>query len=250
MNEQYNVICEVYDELSGVDTEVWADYLCKLINQHSEIPTDLVLDAACGTGKLTQAMSDCGYDMTGIDISCGMLSIARQRCSSNVLLLNQDICDFELYGTVSAVICCLDSVNYLTFKDVERFLKCCHLYLDPNGLLIFDVNTEYKFKNIYADNDYILENADGSSLLAWSCNYDSESAKCLFSLTLFTEDENGMYFRQDEQQTEYCHSHTKLAELIEKCGFILLAAYDELSFKPVKSDSHRCHYICKNIKEN
>lgn len=249
MNNQYEVLCEVYDELSGVDTSLWADHLCRLIERYAEIPTCLVLDAACGTGKLTQALSERGYDMTGIDISCGMLSAARQICSPNVLLLNQDIRNFELYGTVSAIVCCLDSVNYLTHDGVEDFLKCCNLYLDPRGLLIFDVNTKYKFENVYADNDFILENDDGSHLLAWSCNYDRSSESCLFSLTLFSRGDEGEYYRQDEQQTEYYHSHEFLCRAIRESGFQLLAVYGELSFEEAHATTQRCHYICKNIKE-
>lgn len=248
MNGQYEVISEIYDELSGVDNDAWASYIDGLLKKHAQIPCELVLDAACGTGKLTSKLSSMGYDMIGLDISYGMLSVARERCPANVLLLNQDMRDFELYGTVSAVVCCLDSVNYLDADGVLKFFSCCHLYLDPNGLLIFDVNTEYKFENIYGENDFILENNDGSHLLAWSCGYDINSRSCLFSLSLFSKNKNGTYTREDEQQTEYCHSDAFIKASLEKCGFEVLAVYGELSDAAPTNTSQRNHYVCRAIK--
>ena len=91
MNGQYEVISEIYDELSGVDTDKWAEYIDTLLKKHSAIPCELVLDAACGTGKLTARLAEMGYDMIGLDISYGMLSAARERCPMNILLLNQDM---------------------------------------------------------------------------------------------------------------------------------------------------------------
>ncbi len=248
MNGQYEVISEIYDELSGVDTDKWAEYINGLLKKHSTIPCELVLDAACGTGKLTAKLAEMGYDMIGLDISYGMLSAARERCPMNILLLNQDMRNFELYGTVSAVISCLDSVNYLDADGVFEFFSCCHLYLDPDGLLVFDINTEYKFENIYGENDFILENDTGEHLLAWSCGFDRSKKSCLFSLSLFSKNKNGTYTREDEQQTEYCHSDDFIKATLKKCGFELLAVYGELSDTAPSPTSQRAHYVCRAVK--
>ncbi len=248
MHGQYEVISEIYDELSGVDTDKWASYIDGIIKKYA--PTaSLVLDAACGTGKLTSKLSDMGYDMIGLDISYEMLSIARQRCQPNVLLLNQDMCDFELYGTVGAVISCLDSVNYLNGEELKKFFLCCQLYLDPDGLLIFDANTQYKFENVYADNDFILESDDSSNLLAWSCNYNRQTQQCLFSLSLFSKNEDGTYTREDEQQTEYCHSDEFIKKTLEECNFTLIGTFGELSSSSPEKSSHRIHYVCRAMHE-
>lgn len=244
MHGQYEVISEIYDELSGVDNEKWAAYIDGIIKKYSP-SCSIVLDAACGTGKLTSRLSDMGYDMIGLDISYEMLSIARQRCQPNVLLLNQDMCDFELYGTVGAVISCLDSVNYLNGDELKKFFSCCQLYLDPDGLLIFDANTEYKFENVYADNDFILESDNTSHLLAWSCNYSKQTKQCLFSLSLFSKNKNGTYTREDEQQTEYCHSDDFIKKTLEECGFSIIGTFGELSDTSPDTTSHRIHYVCR-----
>lgn len=247
MNNQYDVIFEIYDEFSGIDVSQWAKYIRTLIKKHSTIPTQLVLDAACGTGRLTAELAE-DFDMIGLDVSCGMLSVARQKCPPQVLLLNQDMRQFDLYGTVSAVICCLDSVNYLNSNDIEKFFACCHLFLDPDGLLIFDVNTKYKFENVYKNNDFIFETDDGARLLAWGCDYDTEKKQCTFSLSLFSENEDGTYTRDDEQQYEYMHTDEDLRRALENCGFEILGIYGELSYDIPSEDSQRHHFVCKNIK--
>ena len=69
--------------------------------------------------------------------------------------------EFELYGTVDVILCVLDSVNYLIEDgELEQMLSLCHNYLNDGGLLIFDINSEYKFRNILADNVYTYEKDD------------------------------------------------------------------------------------------
>ena len=158
MND-YSVIAGVYDRInSGVDYERWADYVESLFEKHLEKRPELVLDLASGTGSMTLALAARGYDMIGVDLSEEMLAEATDRMYIMIddgilpedgrrpLFLCQDIREFELYGTVGAVLCCLDSLNYLTEKDdLKKTLKTVHNYLEPGGIFIFDINTPYKF---------------------------------------------------------------------------------------------------------
>ena len=113
----YSAIAHVYDIFNGdVDYESWADFAEECFDRFLPARPELVLDLACGTGILTAILAERGYDMTGIDLSPEMLSTARENCPESVLLLLQDITAFELYGTVGAVLCSLDSLNHLTKK--------------------------------------------------------------------------------------------------------------------------------------
>ena len=195
----YGKIAGVYDLLnSHIDYSKWADYIERVIEKFKKAPTKLMLDLGCGTGRMTFEMRRRGYDMTGVDISPEMLSEASERAlaegARDILWLCQDMCSFELYGTVDAVVCCLDSLNHLTKSgELERCFKTVHNYLVPDGLFIFDMNTPYKFENVYAERDYILE-CDGL-LTAWQNEYNKKSRICDFYISVFSERSDGSYSR-------------------------------------------------------
>lgn len=141
----YTGIARVYDRLNeDVDYEKWADYVTRLFNKYGCKP-DLVLELACGTGSFAIIMSKKGYEMICVDISEEMLTEAGQKAEAagqNILFLRQDMTSFELYGTVGAIVCLLDSVNHLQdMEDVKKMLRLCYNYLDPGGT--FDFRREY-----------------------------------------------------------------------------------------------------------
>ena len=142
----YEALAGVYDALTeDVDYERRGDYLEKLLKR-SCIPVRTVLDLACGTGELTAILTERGYEMIGVDASPDMLSQARQKAEDLTgeppVFLNQSMPELDLYGTVDAAVCCLDSLNYLTSpRDVQKTLERLHLFISPGGLLVFDVNT-------------------------------------------------------------------------------------------------------------
>lgn len=265
MTEGYNVIAEVYDRLNAeIDYVKWADFVEEAFDKFLTKRPELVLDLACGTGIMTRELAMRGYDMIGADGSAEMLSVAADRAYINVgtedearlpiLYLLQDMRSFELYGTVGAVTCCLDSINYLTENaDVEKCFSLVHNYLDPNGLFLFDVNSPYKFENIYGDNAYILENENGadgenSVFCAWQNRYDRETCICDFYLTLFSEDADGRYIRQEETQRERMYKPCELEEMLRKTGFDVLGFYGDMSFGDVKSDTERIYIAARALK--
>ena len=217
-----------------------------------------MLDLACGTGSMALELSDRGYDMIGVDRSEDMLSEAYLRSEGKgILYLLQDMRSFELYGTVGAVVCCLDSINYLlTPEDVARTFKNVHNYLDPDGLFLFDMNTPYKFKNIYADNAYILEDeidyGDGtppaSVFCGWQNQYDEKNGICTFYLTLFEENEDGSYTRSEEEQHEREYSLETIKKLLSDSNFELCGVFRGYGFEEINETTERW-YIAARAKK-
>lgn len=252
MNEQYSVISQYYELLnSGMDYEAYADFIDKIIKEKGIEKTELVLDLACGTGKITRLLADRGYDMTGVDISPEMLSIAREqeyKDQKGILYLCQDMREFELYGTVDATVCCLDSLNYLLkTADVEKCFRLVHNYLVPDGIFIFDVNTPRRFTEEYAKHDYILE--EEGVLLAWQNYYNEKNKTCDFVLSFFEEQQDGSYERYDEIQREKIFSMRTLKSLISKCGFELLDIYSDLDFSVNIDKSDKWFFVCRCAKQ-
>ena len=251
--EQYTSIASVYDKLNAdFDYKKYAEFLSSQIKNNQKTDTSLVLDLACGTGRLTRELRALGYDMTGVDYSENMLALAKDVCYekniSDILWLCQPMQDFELYGTVDACVCTLDSVNYLTkIDDLKKCFSLVHNYLIPDGVFVFDVNTPYKFENIYADNSYILE--DDGILCAWQNEYNKKSRICKFYLSIFTENEDGTYSREDEEQKEKCYTKKQLIDILSETGFELISIAGDLDGREATDTDERWYITARNKKE-
>ena len=224
--EGYGALASVYEQLnSEIDYVAWADYVEKKFDAFLSKRPTLVLDLACGTGTMTRELSRRGYDMIGVDGSADMLSQAMMAGQPHpILYLEQDMRSFELYGTVGATVCCLDSINYLLAPDdVQKTFSLVYNYLDPDGLFLFDINTPYKFECVYGDNDYILEDEENGVYCGWQNHYDRETQLCDFDLSIFTPDAAGKYRRYDEHQMERCYARKTMETLLKNTGFELLS---------------------------
>ncbi len=263
MNE-YSAIAGVYDRInSGVDYEKWADRVEALFDKYLAQRPELVLDLACGTGRMTFPLARRGYDMIGVDQSAEMLSRATDALyelidgekfpaeSRRPLFLCQDMRELELYGTVGAAVCCLDSLNYLT-KDGELKTVMDKLanYIDTDGLLIFDMNTPYKFENIYGENAYVYDVEEDRAFCVWQNFHDKKTGLCEFLLTVFSEAEDGRYIREDETQTERCYSMAEIKEALADAGFELLETAADLDGTPPSDRTERWHFAARNKREH
>lgn len=251
MNKQYTNIAALYDKLNAdVSYSELADFLTNKTEKYYGKKPSLILDLACGTGKLTRELARRGYDMTGIDLSEDMLMVANENSASeglDILYLCQDMTEFELYGTVDAVYCCFDSLNYLTRPgELSKCFSLVHNYLFPDGIFIFDMNTPYKFENVYADNSYILE-ADGV-FCGWQNYYNKNSKMCDFYLTFFEEQPDGSYLRSDEAQRERCYSEKSILKALKDNGFELIEILGE-DKKSAPADTDERRYFVARAKK-
>lgn len=248
----YEGFAQVYDLfMEDIPYEQWAEYICEIWSKHSK-EIKLVADLGCGTGNITRILADKGYDMIGIDISESMLAKAMEKeknakNSSSVLYLNQDMREFELYGTVDSIISICDSINYITEEeDLLQVFKLVNNYLDPEGLFIFDINTIYKFENILGCNSfgYTTDN----SAYTWENYYDKEECINEFYTNFFVlDEESGQYNRFEEFHYEKGWTVEKITELLEKAGLKLLNVYDDNSFEPPNATSQRVYFVAQEI---
>lgn len=247
----YSDLAPFYDSLNGeVDFEKWADYFEHQFKTYGKISIREVLDLGCGTGRMTFTLHKRGYDMVGLDLCEEMLAIAYENATNvkdgnKILWLCQDMTDFELYGTVDAVVSCLDCLNHL--PDIASLRKCLllvHNYLVPNGLFLFDMNTPYKFREVYGNNAYILE--DEGVVCAWQ--NETEGNKTTFYINLFCEDIDGKYIRFDSEQTETCYTYDQLTALFRETGFALECVHADIHETPVTETAERWHFTLRCLK--
>lgn len=238
----YSVIAPLYDRINGDQYAPYAAFLQDVFSRFSPIPVREVLDLGCGTGRIAALLADAGFDMVALDMSYDMLAIAREvNADKNTLLLCQDMRAFELYGTVQAAYSSFDCLNYLKNEtELKKVLRLLHNYIEPNGLFVFDVNTQYRFEHVYADNTFSYEFEDG--LLLWRNEYGE--GECTFTLDWFELQEDESYFRYSETQTEYLHAHETLVSLAEACGFEVLDVFADTDFGK-QSPAEKAYYILK-----
>ena len=249
--EAYTNFAQVYDLfMDNIPYIEWCDYITSLLQEY-QISEGLLLDLGCGTGTLTEALSKKGYDMIVIDASLEMLEIAMEKhlaSGSNTLYLLQDMRNFELYGTVKAIISICDSINYiLTLEELIQVFSLVNNYLDPKGIFLFDLNTEYKYHTLLADNT-IAEAREDSSFI-WENYYDPDTKINEYHLTLFLKEKEELYHRYTETHYQRSYSLEEIQTALQKAGLTFLAAYDAFTREPVKADSERIYILARECRK-
>lgn len=240
----YSSFAKYYDILTNdVNYKARAEYLVKIFEQHMSKP-EIILDLACGTGSMSIELAKLGFDVIGVDKSIDMLSVAREKSVDlDILFLNQTMEAFDLYGTVNAVICNLDSINHLSSsKKVEQCISRVSLFLEKDGLFIFDINTPHKIKNILGNNTFIYDNPKVYCI--WQNTYSEKDKKITFDLTFFEKYETN-YQRFNEHFSEKEYSVEELSTILKKVGMEIVAIYDEMTFEPISEKSQRAVFVVR-----
>ncbi len=249
--EAYSGFAEVYDLfMDNVPYGDWCRYLIHILHG-SGIKDGLVLELGCGTGRMTRLLAKAGYDMIGADVSEEMLGIARQakKTDPDILYLNQDMREFELYGTVRAVVSVCDSLNYITEeKELQKVFSLVNNYLDPGGIFVFDLNTPYKYQKLLAQNTF-CENREEAGFI-WENEYDPKTQINEYDLTLFIKESDGRYRKYEETHYQRAYEIEQVRELIEKSGLEWVACYEAFRKKAPGENSERVTVIARECTKH
>lgn len=244
--EAYTAFATVYDQyMDNIDYDGWARNILKLFEKF-KMPMEIVCDLGCGTGQMTRRLKKAGFDMIGIDLSYDMLMEAMaDEDSEGILYLNQDMREFELYGTVGAVVSLCDSINYLTsYDDLLIVCKLVNNYLDPKGLFIFDVKTISYYEKL--GNNVIAENRENGSFI-WENDYDPDTKDNAYYLTIYEENDEGSFDRFEEEHLQHAFSRKEIERAIIESGLELLDVLDVDTMKPATEKSDRLYFIAREV---
>lgn len=243
----YGSFASVYDTfMDNINYEEWKSYLIGHLKENG-ITEGLVLELGCGTGSMTELLAEAGYDMIGVDNSEEMLAEAMEKrveSGHEILYLLQDMQEFELYGTVRAVVSVCDGLNYITEEEeLLQVFKLVNNYLDPGGIFLFDMNSVYKYQEILGERTIAENRGDGSFI--WENSYDRESGINVYELALFLPREDGLYEKFEEVHYQRAYSLERIKDLLARSGLELLAVYDAYTTEPVREDSGRWTFVAR-----
>lgn len=244
----YQGFAYVYDELTDdISYQKRAAYFDGIIQSVTH-QRGILLDLACGTGSLSEEFAKLGYDVIGADCSEDMLAVAMEKrveSGLDIIYLCQSMQDLDLYGTVDAAVCALDSLNHITELDeLQKAMDKVSLFLHPDGVFVFDVNTAYKHQQVLGNQNFVYDYDD--VYLVWKNTLLPQNT-IQIDLDLF-EKEGDHYFRTSESFQERAYTQQELEQVLKKAGLKIEAIYHEDSLQPPMETSQRLIYV--TTKEN
>lgn len=282
--DAYEVFASVYDELmDNIPYDDWCTYIIEVLKKY-DVTDGLICELGCGTGEVTERLADAGYDMIGIDNSYEMLEVANEKKidtgHESILYLMQDMREFELFGTVNAIVCVCDSINYLTdLSDITHVFSLANNYLESRGIFVCDFKTRHYFRDVVADST-IAEDRDDVSFI-WDNFYDTETDINELALSLFLpenpepdigrnadsaeepkdeplhgnhfescHDENPLYRKYQEFHYQRGLTLENMRKCVADSGMELVAMYDAFTFERATDSSERVYVVARETRQD
>lgn len=249
--------------MDDIPYDEWSKYIQSLLVMNG-LNEGVVCELGCGTGEITMRLKKAGYDMIGIDISEDMLMQARDKMyealddeidedsedfeaqleANQIIYLKQDMRDFELYGTVDAFVCVCDSLNYITeYDDLVEVFKKVNNYLEKDGLFVFDMKTEYFYKNVLGNNHFKQEREEG--VLVWDNSYDEQTHENVYDITIDIYGEDNMYDELKEHHIQKSYSIDQIVAALAKAGLKLEGVYNAFTLDKPAEESERVYFVAR-----
>ena len=281
--EAYTDFAAVYDTfMDETPYDVWGDFVKEIIDKYGiskpyETPNEkknisdegeeevdlsahdmeealaeernLVVDLGCGTGNLTVRLAGMGYDVLGIDLSAEMLNIARQKSQDaglNIMYLEQDMRELDLYCTAGTIVSVCDSINYLLEdEDVIETFRLVNNFLYPGGIFVFDFNTLHKYRDVIGDAT-IAENREDCSFI-WENYYHEEEHINEYDLTIFSKCGDGRDLFKKSTENHYQRGYTleEMTEFVKSAGLEFVEAVDADTHEAPTDESERIYIIAR-----
>jgi SAM-dependent methyltransferase len=248
MSTMYQGFAYVYDQfMDNIPYEEWCQYLLTLFKQYS-VTSGALAELGCGTGTMSQLMAKAGFTVLGVDISQDMLTIAAEKTAGtpNLTFLLQNMCQLDLGQRVDGIYCVCDSLNYLLYaEEVLATFKGVKSHLVPGGTFIFDLKTEFFYRNILGDQTFCDHQENCS--YTWENSFFEEDGINQYDLTIFVKTPDSQLFQRfNETHHQKAYSLTEIIDLLSDSGLEYVAAYDAFTQNPPDSESERVYIIARN----
>jgi SAM-dependent methyltransferase len=252
--EQFTVLAPHYDELMQVvPYTAWVEYVA-LLFEIAGVKPCTVLDCACGTGNVSFELAQQGLNVTGVDISTGMIEAAQAKSKSTPLLtsggsvkfLQTDLTSFDLNEKFDAATCLYDSFNYiLKPEQLQRAFAEIAKHINPGGVLIFDLNTPHAFEaNLFTQRN---RNPKLNLHYDWRARYDASTRLCEVTMLFERRNEEGTIETFSEVHRERSYSRAEINAMLIQTGWEVLKVYDAYTLNPPHEKSERWYFVARRL---
>jgi ubiquinone/menaquinone biosynthesis C-methylase UbiE len=244
----YHALAQSYDRLTGdVDYRAVVDFYKQLWTEEGCRPRTAV-DLACGTGSVALLLAREGLEVTAVDLSEEMLTVAQQKAqelSNPPVFVCQSLQSLHLPRGVDLAVCALDSLDYiLDPKDCAEAIRRVYRVLNPGGVFIFDVNTPEKLR---AMDGQIFLDEDEDVFCVWRGEFDEKTNICSYGMDLFQR-HGGVWHRSFEEHQEYAYSAAQLKGYLRQAGFTHIEIYADRKFASPGIGEQRIYFKARKGK--
>ena len=228
--DAYHNLAVSYDRLTNdVDYESTVRFYSDILKREGLHPRTAV-DLACGTGSVALLLAQMGLEVTAVDLSEEMLTVAQQKAQkleNPPRFICQPLQELRLYKGVDLAVCALDSLDYITEPgDCKEAIRRIYKALNPGGIFIFDVNTPEKLR---AMDGQVFLDEDEDVYCVWRGEFDQKTNICSYGMDLFQR-RGAVWERSFEEHREYAYSASQLKAYLKAAGFTSIAVYADREF--------------------
>ncbi|AJD92926.1 hypothetical protein JMA_36090 [Jeotgalibacillus malaysiensis] len=248
---------EEYDdpELYDKEYESYLPELPLLIKWASKNP-GIIIDLACGTGRVTIPLAKEGFQVMGIDVHKGMLEAAQKKSSSagiEIEWLAEDCTDLNIGIKVSLIYTVGNSFqHFLTNEAQDGLLRSVNRHLEDEGMLIFSTRfpgaeellqpPEEEYWRSYQDGEFTVD-------VSTISHYDELEQVQHYTTIRKYKDRHDEIVNEKRTNISLRYVYPKEMErLLDLHGFEILNVYEDWKETPVKNESYEMVYVCRKIR--
>lgn len=241
----YGKFATIYDELmKEAPYDDWVSLVTR-ITKDNQMKAPKLIDLGCGTGEISVRLAKQDYQVTGVDLSDEMLSIASQKANESnqqIQFVQQDLRTLESNTKYDMALCFCDVLNYITEEqDINQVFSRVNDMLTEDGLFLFDVHS-IGYMDYLLSNQTFAQVSDDISYI-WFCS-NGQHGELIYDLTFFVK-ENSDYKRFDEQHVQKTYPIDRYKQWIENNGFELIKVYGDFTKEDLEEDIDRVFFVCK-----
>ncbi|ACJ33196.1 class I SAM-dependent DNA methyltransferase [Anoxybacillus flavithermus] len=243
----YERFASWYDQLmSDAPYDAWCTLVERTVASYHN--GKRLLDLGCGTGELAIRLAEKGFDVTGVDLSEQMLTIAQMKAEErgvNLSFFQQDMREFGPFEPFDTIVIFCDSLNYLLQEEdvIATFMRV-HEQLRPGGLFLFDVHSLFKMEHVFLHHRTFASNDDQVSYI-WNCYEGPWPHSVEHELTFFVRLQEGMYERVDEMHVQRTYDVDQYVMWLKQAGFHVLHVWADFTEQQPTKESERIFFIAQ-----